>query len=75
MKITDFFDCGDTDIELNAVSVFDLQQNYDDGLLSKEEYVELLEDIQNTIEIQNRTAEIELKANFLKAVSLISKAL
>lgn len=73
--LEEFFACGDSDIETHAESILDLQETYEEGLITKEEYEELLNDIANTVEIRNRTAEVELKANFLKAINLISKAL
>ena len=53
----------------------DLQETYEEGLIDKEEYEELLQDIAVTFEINARCNEVVMKANFLKALNLISKAL
>jgi len=74
-KMQEFLVCGEDDIELHAQEIMDLQETYEEGLIDKEEYEELLQDIAVSFEINARCNEVVMKANFLKAVNLISKAL
>lgn len=74
-KMKEFVACGEDEIEYHAEQIMDLQENFEDGFISKEEYKELLQDIETTVEVNSRCKEVELKANFIKALSLISKAL
>jgi len=74
-KMQEFLACGESDIESHAQEIMDLQETYEEGLIDKEEYEELLQDIAVSFEINARCNEVVMKANFLKAVNLISKAL
>lgn len=74
-KMQEFLACGDSDLEFHAQEILDLQETFEDGLITKEEYEELLQDIEFTVEVNARCNEVVMKANFLKALSLISKAL
>jgi GTPase SAR1 family protein len=74
-KMQEFLACGESDLEFHAQEILDLQETYEDGLLTKEEYEELLQDIEVTVEVNTRCNEVVMKANFLKALNLISKAL
>lgn len=74
-KMQEFLACGESDLEFHAQEILDLQETFEDGLITKEEYEELLQDIEVTVEVNARCNEVVMKANFLKALNLISKAL
>jgi len=74
-KMQEFLACGESDLEFHAQEILDLQETFEDGLITKEEYEELLQDIEVTVEVNARCNEVVMKANFLKALNLIAKAL
>jgi len=74
-KMQEFLACGESDLEFHAQEILDLQETFEDGLITKEEYEELLRDIEVTVEVNARCNEVVMKANFLKALNLIAKAL
>jgi len=74
-KMQEFLACGESDLEFHAQEILDLQETFEDGLITKEEYAELLQDIEVTVEVNARCNEVVMKANFLKALNLIAKAL
>jgi hypothetical protein len=50
-----------------------LENDFHKGAIDKDEYLEILKDIQNTIEIEKGTLSIEMKATLLKGISVLVK--
>jgi hypothetical protein len=59
------------EISAIAIMLLDLQKEYAAERISKEEYVEILEDIERTHAITEGATSIELKGTLLKGISVL----
>lgn len=54
-----------------AITLLDLEASFKAGNISAEEFKELLEDIQRTVEIEEGASDVELKGLLLKSISTL----
>lgn len=62
-----------TEVADLAARVDELSELYNSGSLTKEEYSELLEDLQRESAVLEQCSDMQLKANILKSINLLSK--
>lgn len=67
--------CGDEEVERKAQIIIEIAEHRDAGHLTDEEYKEVLQDVVNTTAIDEMADEMVLKANLVKATSLLIKLL
>ena len=71
--LTDLVNSDDTDLAKIGALLLDLQKEYKAGTISKEEYVEILTDIELTHDVNHEGANIELTGKLLKGLSGLLK--
>jgi hypothetical protein len=61
--------------EMSAVAIMlvDLEKDFTSGSVSKDEYIEILKDLENTHSVKQGGASIELKGTLLKGISALLK--
>ena len=61
--------------EMSAVAIMlvDLEKDFTSGSVSKDEYIEILKDLENTHSVNQGGASIELKGTLLKGISALLK--
>ena len=65
-ELKQLVECDDKNIAKVADEVLMLQVAFEEGQISKDEYTELLQDIQRTVECIEDGCDIQLKSNALK---------
>jgi hypothetical protein len=61
-EIKELVGCGDEEVSLLAEQIVMMQESYDEGQITKEMYVELLEDVKNTYEIEAEANDMKFKS-------------
>lgn len=61
-EIKELVGCEDEEVSLNAEQIVMMQAAYDEGQITKEMYIELLEDIKNTYEIEAEADDMKFKS-------------
>ena len=60
--------CDDKDVSAKADEIVMLQAAFDEGQISRDEYVELLEDIKRTAKVQAEGSNIQFKSMLVKGI-------
>ena len=60
--------CDDKDVSAKADEIVMLQAAFDEGQISRDEYIELLEDIQRTVEVQAQGSDIQFKSMLVTGI-------
>jgi hypothetical protein len=60
--------CDDKDVSAKADEIVMLQAAFDEGQISRDEYVELLEDIKRTAEVEAEGSDIQFKSMLVKGI-------
>lgn len=60
--------CGDSEVSAKADEILMLQAAFDEGQISRDEYVELLEDMKRTAEIQAEGSDIQFKSMLVTGI-------
>jgi hypothetical protein len=74
-ELKQLVECDDKNIAKVADEVLMLQVAFEEGQISKDEYTELLQDIQRTVECIEDGCDIQLKSNALKCISGIMQVI
>jgi hypothetical protein len=61
-------ECDDKEVAAKADEVIMLQAAFEEGQISKDEYVELLEDIKRTAEVEAEGSDIQFKSMLVKGI-------
>jgi hypothetical protein len=61
-------ECDDKEVAAKADEVMMLSVAYEEGQISKDEYVELLEDIKRTAEVEAEGSDIQFKSMLVKGI-------
>ena len=75
MNLNDIVNSNNEQASETASLLLALESDFHKGLINKDEYLEILKDIQNTIEIEKDTLSMEIKANLLKGIKVLVKVL
>ena len=60
--------CDDKDVSAKADEIVMLQAAFDEGQISRDEYVELLEDIKRTAEVKAEGSDIQFKSMLVTGI-------
>lgn len=60
--------CDDKDVSAKADEILMLQAAFDEGQISREEYVELLEDMKRTAEVEAEGSDIQFKSMLVTGI-------
>lgn len=60
--------CDDKDVSAKADEIVMLQAAFDEGQISREEYVELLEDMKRTAEVEAEGSDIQFKSMLVTGI-------
>ena len=60
--------CDDKDVSAKADEIVMLQAAFDEGQISRDEYVELLEDIKRTAKVEAEGSNIQFKSMLVKGI-------
>lgn len=66
--IKSLVECDDKDVSAKADEIVMLQAAFDEGQISRDEYVELLEDIKRTAEVEAEGSDIQFKSMLVKGI-------
>jgi hypothetical protein len=61
-------ECEDKEVAAKADEVMMLSSAYEEGQISRDEYLELLEDIQRTAEVQAEGSDIQFKSMLVTGI-------
>jgi hypothetical protein len=61
-------ECDDKEVAAKADEVLMLQSAFEEGQISKDEYVELLEDIKRTAEVEAEGSDIQFKSMLVTGI-------
>jgi hypothetical protein len=67
-EIKALVECEDKEVAAKADEIIMMQVAYEEGQITKEMYVELLEDVKRTYEIQENADEMKFKAMLVAGV-------
>lgn len=59
----------DKELSSKAITVIDLQNSFKAGNISKEEYLELLQDLQRTLEVSEGSSDVALKGVLITGIA------
>ena len=67
-EVQALLDCEDEDVAAKADEICMIHAAYEEGSITKEMYIELLEDIKNTYEVQAHGDDMKFKSMLVKGV-------
>jgi len=72
-EIKNLTDCGDADVEKQCALILELTESKENGSITEGEYNELLNDIANTMKIDDLAGDMKLKGALVTAINGILK--
>ena len=72
-EIKNLTDCGDADVEKQTAIILELTESKENGHITEGEYNELLNDIANTMKIDDLAGDMKLKGALVTAINGILK--